>query len=448
MRNNKIAMSTRRTYPMARPQRIVQIGSMTAKAMPMSHNQIRSTVGCLKRIAGQYSTALALLLLVAVSASAQSVGTYIPAVPSQYLDNNGDPCNGCLLYSYSAGTTTPLSTYSDVALSVANANPVVLDSAGRATIFLSANSYKFVLKSSAGATIWTRDSIASVALSAASNQICDYRITLTSGTAVTTTDITAATTIYATPFRGNKCALYDGTAWQVIAFTEKSLSLGTDAADTNYDLFAYSASGVLTLERVAWSSATARGTALVFQDGVLVKSGDTTRRYLGTYRTTGTTGQTEDSLAKRFVWNYLNRIRRPLKVADATDTWAYTTDTWRQARASTANQIALVVGYSEDTIEVSARSLAANTNAGVILYTGIGEDATTAPLSGSFPTRVDAPAANAVIALPATLTKIVNEGYHFYTWLERSAATGTTTWLGDNGNNQNQQTGIWGYFPG
>ena len=38
---------------------------------------------------------------------------------------------GYKLYSYETGTTTPLVTYSDTALSVANANPTIADSAGR-----------------------------------------------------------------------------------------------------------------------------------------------------------------------------------------------------------------------------------------------------------------------------------------------------------------------------
>lgn len=95
-------------------------------------------------------------------------GTYIPAVPSQYLDNNGDPADSFQLFTYESGGTTKLATYSDQALSSANANPIVLDSAGRATIFLIENdSYKFVLAPAAdtdppASAIWTRDNITSI----------------------------------------------------------------------------------------------------------------------------------------------------------------------------------------------------------------------------------------------------------------------------------------------
>lgn len=89
-------------------------------------------------------------------------GTYAPNPVFLGTDDNNAPLAAGLLYTYASGTTTALATYSEVTLTTANANPVVLDSAGRATIFLSATSYKFVLKTAAGVTIWTRDTIGAV----------------------------------------------------------------------------------------------------------------------------------------------------------------------------------------------------------------------------------------------------------------------------------------------
>lgn len=78
------------------------------------------------------------------------------------FDANGNPLSGGLLYSYAAGTTTPLSTYTTRAGDVANANPVVLDANGEADVWSTPNvSYKFVLKSSAGVTQWTVDNVPS-----------------------------------------------------------------------------------------------------------------------------------------------------------------------------------------------------------------------------------------------------------------------------------------------
>jgi len=83
----------------------------------------------------------------------------------QFFDNSGVPLNGGLLYTYAAGTTTPQTTYSDSTGATPNANPIVLDSAGRVSgeVWLTTGvNYKFVLKTSANVTIWTNDNIAGV----------------------------------------------------------------------------------------------------------------------------------------------------------------------------------------------------------------------------------------------------------------------------------------------
>lgn len=80
----------------------------------------------------------------------------------QFLDNSGNVLSGGLLYTYSAGTTTPLTTYQDATGTTANANPVVLDAAGRVSgeVWLTAGlNYKLVLKTSTGTTLWTADNI-------------------------------------------------------------------------------------------------------------------------------------------------------------------------------------------------------------------------------------------------------------------------------------------------
>jgi hypothetical protein len=81
---------------------------------------------------------------------------------AQFFDNNGNPLAGGLIYTYAAGTTTPIATYTSSSGLTANANPIVLDSAGRtpAQIWLTAgNSYKFVLETALGVTIKTDDNI-------------------------------------------------------------------------------------------------------------------------------------------------------------------------------------------------------------------------------------------------------------------------------------------------
>lgn len=86
-----------------------------------------------------------------------------PAFRQQYFDSNGAPLAGGKVLTYVAGTTTPLATYTDQSGATPNTNPVTLDSAGAAPIWLGTSSYKFVLEDSLGNSIETVDNIQSVA---------------------------------------------------------------------------------------------------------------------------------------------------------------------------------------------------------------------------------------------------------------------------------------------
>lgn len=72
---------------------------------------------------------------------------------------SGLPLSGGLLYTYAAGTLTPLATYTDAGGLSANTNPVILDSAGRADVFLGNSAYRMILKTSVGVTVWDEDNI-------------------------------------------------------------------------------------------------------------------------------------------------------------------------------------------------------------------------------------------------------------------------------------------------
>lgn len=74
-------------------------------------------------------------------------------------DANGNPLAGGKLYSYVAGTSTPLATYTDSSGATPNTNPVILDSSGRAEIWIGTASYKFTLTDSNDNVIWTEDNV-------------------------------------------------------------------------------------------------------------------------------------------------------------------------------------------------------------------------------------------------------------------------------------------------
>jgi hypothetical protein len=80
----------------------------------------------------------------------------------QFFSNTGQPLSGGLLYTYSAGTTSPIATYTSSAGNIAHTNPIVLDAYGRVPneIWLTVGSaYKFVLQDSAYVQIGTWDNI-------------------------------------------------------------------------------------------------------------------------------------------------------------------------------------------------------------------------------------------------------------------------------------------------
>ncbi len=178
------------------------------------------------------------------------------------------------------------------------------------------------------------------------------RLTLTSGVPVTTADVTGATNVYYTPAVHNKIELWDGSEWKTITFAETSLAIGTVTSGLPYDIFGYTSGGVLTLEKLAWTNGTTRATDVTLQDGRRCKSGDKTRRYLGSFYSTSTT-QTEDSEAKRFLWNMYNRRLHSLLVVNST-AHNYNTATARPFNNSQANSdIEFFVGLVEDAIPLN-----------------------------------------------------------------------------------------------
>ena len=85
---------------------------------------------------------------------------------AQFFDNNGQPLSGGKIYTYVAGTTTPLATYTSAAAGTPHSNPIILDSAGRVPggeIWLTDGLvYKFKIDTAADVLIGTYDNIIGV----------------------------------------------------------------------------------------------------------------------------------------------------------------------------------------------------------------------------------------------------------------------------------------------
>ncbi len=177
-----------------------------------------------------------------------------------------------------------------------------------------------------------------------------------------------------------------------------------------------------------------RATALTTVNGVLVLTGTTTKRYIGTVRITGTTGELEDSTARRYVYNYYNRVERVMKAVDTTNSWSYTLATWRAANNSIVDGVgrfAFVAGAAEDTLHVHVYSVVQGGSSAVSFASGVGinkTDTNSAQLCGSYWGGTGNP-----VSSSALYKGQCGLGYSYVQRLEISTAAGTTTWYGDNG---------------
>ena len=99
---------------------------------------------------------LPIIAALAISAHAVPVAPIVQPHAS-FVDAGGNPCVGCTLGTFAAGTTTPLATYTDSTGTSTNPNPVVMDASGSANIWLANSSYKLILSTAGGATLWTVD---------------------------------------------------------------------------------------------------------------------------------------------------------------------------------------------------------------------------------------------------------------------------------------------------
>jgi hypothetical protein len=273
---------------------------------------------------------------------------------------------------------------------------------------------------------------------------CEFRLTLTTAVPVTTADVNGVATLYCAPYKGNRIALYDGTTWNVRTSAEFSIA-SPATTGTNYDVFCYDNGGTPTLELTAWTNDTTRATALTTQDGVLVKTGALTRRYLGTVRTVS--NALYDAAAFRYVWNYYNRVRRPMRILEATNSWNYSTATIRQANGAVANQLDFVIGVNEDCVSADIYILAAETGGattGTLSFVGVGLDSTTTFDASNILLPPHMTASNAAQVTAAHWKGYTGVGRHFLAWNERGGGVGTTTWYGDNNLPGLVQAGIHG----
>jgi len=259
------------------------------------------------------------------------------------------------------------------------------------------------------------------------------RLTLSTGVPVPTADIPSSGLVFFTPYKGNRVSLYvPDYGWRTYEFTELTLDISGFTTAKNYDIFLYDNAGALTLEGCVWSNDTLRATALYNQDGRWVKNGYLNKLYLGTIHTQGAATITVDQIRSRLIWNNYNRVPRPIKVIDPTNSWTYAVvDTWRPLNNDNSNKFEYCVGLIEDPLFLHYILSGTNPSVPLIMCAGIGIDnlVNSAPAISS-----DAwgPAAAFHIPSHAIYDDFPLLGYHYLELLEY-IHTATVTFYGDNG---------------
>jgi hypothetical protein len=176
----------------------------------------------------------------------------------------------------------------------------------------------------------------------ATRDVCSGRLTLSTGLPVTKDDVLAATAVYYTPIWGNIITLYTNGFWRLRQYVEISVAV---PATTNlpFDIFIYWTGSAVALETSVWANTTTRAVDLGLQDGVVIKSGDPTRRYMGSGCTTSVSGQIEDSTHNRLLFNWQNPV--PRRLAFSVNAPHTSTNTTPHAfNSDSTNNVVMMVG--------------------------------------------------------------------------------------------------------
>ncbi|MCU1324989.1 MAG: hypothetical protein JWN34_359 [Bryobacterales bacterium] len=210
------------------------------------------------------------------------------------------------------------------------------------------------------------------------------RLTLTSGTPVMSADATAQSSVYYTPYTGDRISIYDGVRFVPFGFAELTMTLNSSNQTSGniYDLFVFNNAGTVTIAAgPAWTGATSRGTGAgttelqavnglwVNKNSIAVKNASSSytaaakqATYVGSIYCTAngqtgialypiaTSGGTNNVLG---VYNAYNRVRTAAVCRDGTASWTYATSTVRNANNSASNRISFLDGLQQSHITSS-----------------------------------------------------------------------------------------------
>lgn len=370
--------------------------------------------------------------------------------------------------------------------STANRAPIFVTASGAFTLTYNATS--LILPGAANITAAAGDTFIVVSDASGNARVVSYtrnlvpynspqpvtpqgRLTLTTGTPVMTSDVTAATSVFYTPYVGAVYPWWNGTIWVLRSIAELTLALDSNAGHTgyqqsgkNFDLCLYNDNGTDRLVTLpAWTSDTARASGLTRLNGVWTNTGSVTAKYdtsastltiaanqctyVGTMRASanGQTAWVANPAAAAgggnctlYLWNAYNRMPLSASSKDSTDTWSYGTATWRAADNSTSNRVSIVVGLNEDTFVATYATFVLGGAAG-LAHLGVGLDSTSATSGRVNAIGEQGTGSTQVKGYPiAEYRGFLGLGFHYIQALEYVDSV-STTFYGDNGGSLDQQ---------
>jgi len=169
------------------------------------------------------------------------------------------------------------------------------------------------------------------------------RLSLTTNVYITTTDVTAAGTLYWTTVVSGGTGVvtgYNSAALARKTVQQKSIAVSMTSGKIKNVYYDYD--GDTLALGADWTDDTTPSETIADEAGAPVLSSDHTKLLIGTVRASGS-NVIEDSEAKRFVYNKYNQVSRFGKRVDATG-HAYSSSTARYFNNDTANKIEILLG--------------------------------------------------------------------------------------------------------
>jgi hypothetical protein len=309
--------------------------------------------------------------------------------PFTAVDGNGHVRANAKLYFYETGTSTPQNTYSDSALSVTNANPVVADSNGLFTAIYLGDppdfmAYKAILKTSDDVTVWTADPIAGAPIAAPiSSALLRGYLAGLQRTANTTTTLTLGAGVAMDDTNTTMLSLEAGTI-NCATVGADGLDAGALANNTWYHVFVI---GKTDGTRARLASASVSSPTM--------PSGYTLKRRISSFRTDGSAQiRNYSQFGDEFMWS-----------ATVSTTSVLSTISAAAFSLTAGVPTAGITLYSPDQATQVANSPVGNDS---LAYQG------TAQAAGEFAIRTDT---SANINLVSTTNSVVGIG--IYGWVDR-----------------------------